>query len=72
VDFSVLSDSMRAVAVLLSVLVLAYAGVVLMTSQNPQTRNEWKEIAAGVFIGLSIIFLAPIISSFLGGGTYCR
>jgi len=72
VDFSALADSVRIIATLVSVLVLSYAGFVLMTNQNPQTRNEWKEIAAGVFIGISLIFLAPIIASVLSGGTYCR
>ncbi len=71
-DFAVLAASVRVVATFLSVMVLSYAGFVLMTNQNPQARNEWKEIAAGVFIGLSIIYLAPIISSAISGGTYCR
>jgi hypothetical protein len=71
-SFESIAASVKVVAVFLSTIVLAYGGLVVMTNPDPRTRNEWKEIAAGVFIGLAIIFLAPIISSLLSGGSYCR
>ena len=70
-DFSGIADSLKVLAVFFGVIVCAYAGFVLVTSQNPETRNEWKEIIAGVMIGLCILFLAPLVASTLTGGTYC-
>ena len=70
-DFSGIADSLKVLAVFFGVVVFAYAGFVLLTNQNPETRNEWKEIIAGVMIGLCILFLAPLVASTLTGGTYC-
>lgn len=61
----------KGLAVVASVLIISYGGFVLMTSKNPNTRNEWKEILLGVFIGLSLLFIAPIIAGALSGGHYC-
>lgn len=71
VDFSAIASSLKALAVFFGVVVCAYAGFVLITNQNPETRNEWKEIIAGVMIGLCILFIAPVLSSSLTGGAYC-
>ncbi len=70
-DFSGVADSLKTLAVFFGVVVFAYGGFVLITNQNPETRNEWKEIIAGVIIGLCILFLAPVIAGSLTGGTYC-
>ncbi len=70
-DFSAVADALKAFAVFFGVIVLSYAGFVLITNQNPEARNEWKEIAAGVIIGLCILFLAPLLASAFTGGTYC-
>ncbi len=73
VDLAGIAETVKAVALAFSLVTLAYAGFVLMTNQNPETRSEWKEIAAGVFIGLSLLFLAPVLSSvFSGSAAYCR
>ena len=71
VDFSGIAASLKVLAVFFGVIVFAYAGFVLITNTNPETRNEWKEIIAGVLIGFCILFLAPLIASTLAGGTYC-
>jgi len=71
IDFLAISNSLRTLAVFLAVIVLSYAGFVLITNQNPQTRSEYKEIIASVFIGLCILFLSPFIGVFLTGGSYC-
>ncbi|VVB58652.1 Uncharacterised protein [Candidatus Anstonella stagnisolia] len=71
-DLVGIADAIRAIAVFFAVMVCAYAGLVLMTSRNPLQRAEWKEIVIGVFVGLSVIFIAPIISALLSGGNYCR
>ena len=71
VDFSGIAASLKVLAMFFGTIVFAYAGFVLITNQNPETRNEWKEIIAGVIIGFCILFLAPIISSALSGGKYC-
>jgi uncharacterized membrane protein len=71
IDFSSIAASLRVLAVFFGVIIFAYAGFVLITNQNPETRNEWKEIIAGVLIGLCILFIAPVIGSVLSGGSYC-
>ncbi|VVC03595.1 Uncharacterised protein [Candidatus Burarchaeum australiense] len=71
-DLTGMADTIRAIAVFFGVIVTAYAGFVLMTSRNPAQRAEWKEIVIGVFVGLSVIFLAPIVATLLSGGSYCR
>ena len=71
VDFGSIATSIKAISVFFGVVVFAYAGLVLMTNQNPETRNEWKEIIAGVVIGICILFLAPILAASLSGGSYC-
>ena len=47
IDFGSIATSLKAISVFFGVVVFAYAGLVLMTNQNPETRNEWKEIIAG-------------------------
>ncbi|MDO8553610.1 MAG: hypothetical protein Q7S22_02280 [Candidatus Micrarchaeota archaeon] len=71
IDFTAIADSIKLIAVFFSVIIISYAGFVLMTNNNPATRNEWKEIIIGVLIGISIIFLAPIVSTTFTGGGYC-
>jgi hypothetical protein len=70
-DLSQIADFIKGLAVVASVLIISYGGFVLMTSQDPNTRSEWKEILVGVFIGLSLLFIAPIIAQALSGGHYC-
>ena len=70
-DFTGVAGSLKTLAVFFGVVVFAYGGFVLITNQNPETMNEWKEIISGVIIGLCILFLAPLIASTLTGGTYC-
>jgi len=71
IDITAVASAIKSIAVFFSVLILSYAGVVLITSHDPASRNEWKEIAKGVLIGLSVLFLGPVISSALTGGGYC-
>ena len=71
IDFAAIANTIKLIAVFFSVIIIGYAGLILITSQNPATRNEWKEIIIGVLIGLSILFLAPIITTTLQGGGYC-
>lgn len=71
IDLSEVASSIRLVAVFFSVVIMGYAGLVIATSTDPIARNEGKEIIAGILIGLSILFLGPVISSTLTGGAYC-
>lgn len=66
-----IADSIRLLAVLASVLVISYAGFMLITNHDPYSRNEWKEIILGVTVGLSVISLAPWLAATLAGGDYC-
>ena len=70
-DFVSLANSLKTLAVFLATITIAYAGFSLATSRSPEQRNEWKEIIAGVFIGLCLLFLAPLITAQLSGGHYC-
>lgn len=71
IDFVGISSTIKTLAVFFSIIILSYAGLVHVTSKDPLTRNEWKEIAKGVLIGISVLFLAPVISTTLSGGGYC-
>ncbi len=71
-DLSEVANTLKTLAVFFATITIAYAGFTLATSKNPATRDEWKEVMAGVFIGLALLFLAPLIASQLSGGTYCR
>jgi len=70
-DFVSLANSLKTLAVFFATLTIAYAGFSLATSRNPEAREQWKEIIAGVFIGLILLFLAPLIAAQLSGGHYC-
>ncbi len=71
IDLIDIASAIKSIAIFFSVIILSYSGIVLMTSNDPVSRNEWKEIAKGVLIGLSVLFLGPVISSALMGGGYC-
>ena len=71
IDLTEIADSIKLIAVFFSVIILSYTGFILMTSKDPVSRNEWKEIASGVIFGLCILFLAPVLSSAISGGGYC-
>ena len=71
-DLAQLADTLKTLAVFLATITIAYAGFTLATSKNPATRAEWKEVVAGVIVGLCLLFLAPLIAQQLAGGTYCR
>lgn len=70
-DLAQLADTLKTLAVFFATITIAYAGFTLATSKNPATREEWKEVVAGVIIGLCLLFLAPFIAQQLAGGTYC-
>lgn len=70
-DFAEVANLIKGLGVVFSVLFLGYAGLIIMSNSDPVLRREWKEIATFVLVGLSILFLAPIISSVFTGGSYC-
>ena len=70
-DFASLANSLKALAVFFATITIAYAGFSLATSRDAEKRNEWKEIVAGVFVGLILLFLAPLIAAQFTGGHYC-
>ncbi len=71
IDLSAIATSIKLVAVFFSVIIMGYAGIVIATSKDPYARNEGKEIIMAVVIGLSILFLGPVIASVFTGGGYC-
>ena len=55
-------------ATVLAVLVLLFAGVTYMTSgSNPAKRNQAKNMVAYVIVGLIVIWIAPLIVTFIVG-----
>ncbi len=66
-----IADSIKVLAAAGGILVIAYSGIMLITSRDLYARAQWKEMILGVLIGLSIVFLAPLIASVLSGGNYC-
>ena len=70
-DFISLASSLKTLAIFLATITIAYSGFSLTTSRDPQAREQWKEIIAGVIIGLVLLFLAPLIAAQLAGGHYC-
>ena len=65
------ANTIKAFAVFFATITIAYAGLTLLTSKSVEQREEWKEVLAGVFLGLVLLFLAPLIASQLAGGHYC-
>ncbi len=70
-DFASLANSLKTVAVFFATITIAYAGFSLATGRDAQQREEWKEVIAGVFVGLILLFLAPLIAAQFTGGHYC-
>ena len=70
-DLVAAANVLKTFAVFSATITIAFAGFTLATSKDPQQREEWKEVIAGVFIGLTLLFLAPLIAGQLTGGTYC-
>lgn len=71
-DFEGAANILKTLAIFFATIVIAYAGFTLATSQDAQQREEWKEVIAGVFVGLVLLFLAPLIAAQFSGATYCR
>lgn len=70
-DFASLAGDLKTLAVFFATITIAYAGFSLATSRDAEKRNEWKEIIAGVFVGLILLFLAPLLAAQFSGGHYC-
>ena len=70
-DFIAAAEALKTFAVVLAILMASYAGFVLATSRSIEQREEWKEVLGGIFIGLILLYAAPLIASQLFGGTYC-
>ena len=70
-DLLAAANLLKAFAVFSATITIAFAGFTLATSKDPAMREEWKEVIAGVFVGLALLFLAPFIAAQLTGGTYC-
>jgi formate-dependent nitrite reductase membrane component NrfD len=51
------------------VLVAAYAGFILASSNEIEERNKAKHLIAGVITGLIIIWIAPLVVKSLVGAT---
>lgn len=70
-DFTATAGIIRTISVLLAILMTAIAGFQLMTNPKLRERGEWKEVIAGIALGLVLLFLAPLLAAQFTGGTYC-
>lgn len=60
------------IGLVLSLLMIAYAGIRYVTSQGNQTiLNDAKEILFGVALGFILLLLINFVLTFLIGGTSC-
>ena len=69
-DFGSAAELLKTVSTILAVVMTAYAGFRLITCQEVQQRGEWKEMLAGIAIGLVLVYLTPLIATTLTGGGY--
>ena len=70
-DFTAAAETLKAFAVLLAIVMAAYAGFRLATGSGVEQREEWKEVLAGIAVGLILLYLAPLLASQLVGGSVC-
>ena len=54
-------NALKYMATVIGVMVLVFAGVTLMTASEPAKKDRAKNMVAGVVIGLTIIWVAPLI-----------
>ena len=66
-----IADSIKLLATVAGIIVIAYAGLMLTVTKSIHDKNEWKEVIIGVVLGLSIVYLAPVVSTIFSGGHYC-
>lgn len=66
-----IENAIELLATLAGILVIAYSGLMLIATKDPVLRSQWKDVILAVAIGLSVIYLAPLLGSFLSGGHYC-
>ena len=57
-DFASSAQTLKDFSILLSIVMASYAGFKLMTDHEIQQRGEWKEMLAGIGVGLVLLFLA--------------
>ncbi len=70
-DIAATAETLKDVSVLLAILMAAYAGFRLATGSEIEQRGEWKEVLAGICIGLVLLYLAPLVASQFIGGSVC-
>lgn len=70
-DFTAAAEMLKSFSVLLAVIMASYAGFRLATSPDVQQRQEWKEVLAGIGIGLILLYIAPLVAGQLTGANVC-
>ena len=71
-DFAAAAGTLKEFSVVLAVVMAAVVGLKLATTPEIRERGEWKEALAGVFVGLILLFLAPLLAAQFMGGSYCK
>ena len=66
-----IADNIKLLATIAGIIMIAYSGLMLIVSQDPLSRKQWKDVILGVIIGICIVYFAPLIGSIFSGGHYC-
>ncbi len=70
-DITAAAETLKGFTVLLAIVMAAYAGFRLATGSDVEQRGEWKEVLAGIGVGLALLFLAPLLVSQFIGAPVC-
>lgn len=71
IDLSQIASTLKLFGLVFSVFLIGYAGLEMQKSDDPIKRNDSKQIIVAVLVGLSILFIAPLVASYFIGGNYC-
>jgi len=70
-DISAAAETLKGITVIMAIVMAAYAGFKLTTGSDVEQRGEWKEVLAGIAVGLVLLYLAPLMAVQLVGGSVC-
>ena len=70
-DITAAAETLKGFSVILAVIMAAYAGFKLATGSDVEQRGEWKEVLAGIGVGLVLLYLAPLLATQFIGGSVC-
>lgn len=70
-SLAAIADTIKLLATVGGILMIAYSGLMLAASQDHYARRKWVDVIQIVVFGLCAVYLAPLLGSMLSGGHYC-